>query len=117
MKNEILKIQGMHCAACAATIAKNLSKQAGIKSANVNYATEKANLEFDESKISLNNIKQVVKATGYEVVDDQGTPHMSKHGHDHMQVDQEKKQKLKTYLSQSPQRTQRKTKAFLFLIL
>ncbi|MGD0154118.1 MAG: heavy metal-associated domain-containing protein, partial [Thermacetogeniaceae bacterium] len=42
IKKESLNISGMSCAACAARIEKNLSKHAGIVSAAVNLATERA---------------------------------------------------------------------------
>ena len=39
-------IKGMHCASCAVNIEKALQKEPGVKSANVNYATEKAYIEY-----------------------------------------------------------------------
>ena len=50
MINKSLKIKGMSCAACAARIEKVLGKIDGISKTNVNFATEKLNLEFDENK-------------------------------------------------------------------
>ena len=60
MKTEVIKIKGMHCASCAGNIASNL-KKAGVVDADVNYPTESARLEYDESKINLDKIKQIVK--------------------------------------------------------
>ena len=37
----ILKLSGMYCASCAVNIENSLKKEAGIKSANVNFALEK----------------------------------------------------------------------------
>lgn len=53
MINKSINIKGMSCAACAARIEKVLGKMDGISKANVNLATEKLNLEFDENKISF----------------------------------------------------------------
>ena len=47
MEKIILNISGMHCASCAVTIENALKKEEGIKSANVNFASEKLYLEFD----------------------------------------------------------------------
>ena len=57
MINKSLKIKGMSCAACAARIEKVLGKIDGISKANVNFATEKLDLEFDENKISFKEIE------------------------------------------------------------
>jgi Cu+-exporting ATPase len=42
-----LKILGMDCASCAASIENNLQKKEGIKLINVNIATGKAHIEHD----------------------------------------------------------------------
>ncbi|MBK6316051.1 MAG: YHS domain-containing protein [Blastocatellia bacterium] len=42
-----LPITGMSCAACARTIEKTLSKAPGVRSANVNFATSRATVEYD----------------------------------------------------------------------
>ena len=49
MAKKILKIKGMHCASCATLIERKLKKVPGIINANVNYATEKASVEFEEN--------------------------------------------------------------------
>ncbi len=63
-----LNIGGMTCAACAQTIEKALKKTKGISKANVNLATDKANITFDSSVISLEEIGVVVDGTGYQVL-------------------------------------------------
>jgi len=96
MKKETIKIKGMHCASCALNISHNLNKQPGVKSAEVNYATEKAVVEYEEDKISLDGIKKTVVDTGYSVMDE--NTH-KEHGHKHGEDEEEKKQKLKVILS------------------
>ncbi|MFA4820017.1 MAG: cation transporter [Candidatus Aenigmatarchaeota archaeon] len=43
-------ISGMHCAKCAKTIEKKLNKTRGLLFSTVNYATEKAIINYDSSK-------------------------------------------------------------------
>ena len=43
--NNTLKVTGMHCAACAARIEKQVGKIEGVETVNVNLATEKINVE------------------------------------------------------------------------
>ncbi len=71
MKKEkkIIRISGMHCASCAQTIEKSLKKEKGIIEANANLATEKALVEYDPEKLSLERIGDVIREAGYEPVD------------------------------------------------
>ncbi len=82
MKTESLKIGKMHCASCAGNIESVLNETAGVKSARVNYASEKARVEFDETKISLAEIKNIISKTGYEVVEGEGKSARDRQGGD-----------------------------------
>ncbi|MFH2018577.1 MAG: heavy metal translocating P-type ATPase, partial [bacterium] len=64
MKKTSLKITGMDCQSCAINIEHALKKTAGITAVNVNLATEKAAVEFDDNKTDLNAIKKVVASLG-----------------------------------------------------
>ena len=61
-----LKIKGMSCTACASGIEKKLTKLAGIISTSLNFAAEKATIEYDPKVIRLSNIKKKVTDLGYE---------------------------------------------------
>ncbi|NQU79422.1 copper-translocating P-type ATPase [Candidatus Woesearchaeota archaeon] len=65
MKKTNLSITGMHCASCSATLNKAFSKIDGIKSANVNFSTSKASIEYDEKKISEQQLIGIVKKKGF----------------------------------------------------
>jgi len=56
----------MDCVSCAAVIENTLKKEKGIKSVNVNFATEKAYLEFDSDEISIAGIKKIIGSLGYK---------------------------------------------------
>lgn len=58
-------IIGMHCASCAATIQRILRKVTGVSQADVNFATEKAHLTFNENNTSLEELSQKIKPFGY----------------------------------------------------
>ena len=62
-----MKISGMHCASCSATIENALKKTSGINSANVNLATEKAYLEYNPSQITLEVVQKIVEKLGYKI--------------------------------------------------
>ncbi|WP_041715091.1 heavy metal translocating P-type ATPase [Acetivibrio clariflavus] len=67
-RKETFKISGMSCAACAARIEKGLNKLEGVKKASVNFAMEKATVEFEDSVINSSKISEAVKKLGYEAV-------------------------------------------------
>ena len=75
----ILKISGMHCASCAANIENALKKEGGIKSANVNFASEKLYLEFDSVEITIARIQRIIEKLGYEAIEE--TVEEEKHDH------------------------------------
>ena len=60
-------IIGMTCTTCAATIEKGLSETLGVEQADVNFAAEKASIEYDPTKIDLAKIKNTVSQLGYGV--------------------------------------------------
>ena len=61
MNNEIIKIGGMSCAACAQRIEKETSRLNGVERASVNFATESLHVFYDEEKISLSDIKDKIE--------------------------------------------------------
>ncbi len=67
-KKQSIKISGMSCAACAARIEKGLNKLEGVKLANVNFAMEKATIEFDDKIISPEKFNETIEKLGFGVV-------------------------------------------------
>jgi P-type Cu+ transporter len=59
-----LAITGMTCAACAARIEKKLNRLDGV-TAVVNYATERASVDFDGRQASTEALMQTVSSIGY----------------------------------------------------
>jgi Cu+-exporting ATPase len=59
-----LPITGMTCASCANRIERKLNKLDGV-TATVNYATEKARVEFDPGAVAPEQLLGAVEAAGY----------------------------------------------------
>ena len=59
-----LPIAGMTCASCAARIERRLNKLDGV-TATVNYATEKASVDYDPSAVAPGDLVGAVEAAGY----------------------------------------------------
>lgn len=60
----------MHCASCASNITNTLNKKRGVLSVNVNFASEKANIEFDDREIELNEIEEDINKLGFKIIKD-----------------------------------------------
>ena len=59
------QIEGMTCQACASRIEKVLNKKDFVESAGVNFASEEAQVTFDDSKTSAADIAKIIEKTGY----------------------------------------------------
>ncbi|MFH1956394.1 MAG: heavy metal translocating P-type ATPase [Patescibacteria group bacterium] len=92
MEKTILKISGMHCASCSAIIENALKKEESIKSANVNFASEKLYLEFDSIEISIARIQKIIEKLGYKVIEEAAEEEMRDH---HKEAKAQEIQKLK----------------------
>jgi len=68
MTTTTFSIPEIHCMSCEALIRLSLKKLPGIKQSSVNYKTKNATIEFDNSLISKDKIKQQIATdTGYKV--------------------------------------------------
>jgi len=69
MKNvtKTLQVQGMSCTACAISIEKNLSKLEGVEKANVNFATEKLTVTYDEGAVDHEELINRVEKLGFKL--------------------------------------------------
>jgi len=68
-KTETLDIEGMTCASCASFVEKSLSRTPGVQRAMVNFATEKATVDYVPTQASPATLKEAVINAGYGVVE------------------------------------------------
>jgi len=62
-----IPITGMTCTTCALTVEKGLAETPGVEKAAVNFASEKASIVYDPSKVSLSKLAKTVAELGYSV--------------------------------------------------
>ncbi len=60
-----LKVSGMHCASCAASIDDALEELEGVKKASTSFARSRTKLEFNETKVDLERVRSVLGELGY----------------------------------------------------
>ncbi len=66
LKKVLLKIGGMTCSACSSGLEKYLNKQDGINLASVNLVMNNANIEYDDEKLSLEDVEKFIDKAGFE---------------------------------------------------
>ncbi len=78
-----LPITGMTCASCANRIERRLNKLDGV-TASVNYATERATVDFDPGAVEPRQLVEAVESAGYQAV----LPSAEPDTHDHETPDE-----------------------------
>ncbi|WP_040214791.1 heavy metal translocating P-type ATPase [Clostridium polynesiense] len=68
MKNKTYKIEGMTCAACSNAVERAFRKVEGAEKVSVNLTTEKMNIQFDDDKLTEQDIMKTVEKAGYKAV-------------------------------------------------
>ncbi len=64
MEEIALKIEGMSCGHCKKAVEQLLNETDGVKNVSVDLAEGLANLEFDASKVSIEELKEKVNESG-----------------------------------------------------
>jgi copper chaperone CopZ len=68
MLKKRFRIQDMHCVGCAMTIDGVVEDLPGVKSATTSYARQNLDVEFDEKRLTDQQIVDAIQAAGYRVV-------------------------------------------------
>ncbi len=66
-KQTHLRIRGMTCATCAGAVESALKARHGVSKANVNFAAEKATVEYDPAVIGEKDLVRAIEDAGYGV--------------------------------------------------
>ena len=68
MSKETFKIEGMSCAACAKAIERVTSRLDGVELSSVNFATESLTIEYDDLKVTFEQINAAVEKAGFKII-------------------------------------------------
>lgn len=66
MQKLTLNIQGMTCSHCERAVKNAVASLTGVKSIEVNLKNNNATIEFDESIVTLPQIKKAISEEGYQ---------------------------------------------------
>jgi Cu+-exporting ATPase len=63
-----LPVQGMSCASCVAKIERAVTRLAGVQSASVSLAAERATVTYEPARLGVPEITKAIEDLGYEVL-------------------------------------------------
>jgi Cu+-exporting ATPase len=68
-----IPIEGMFCASCVKRVERKLERVAGVRTVNVNLATEQATIRYDPEQAGVDDFREAVESAGYQVRDEELT--------------------------------------------
>lgn len=103
MEKATISVSGMHCASCANIIERVFKKTPGVSNVEVNFGTEKVQIEYSPKEISLEELSKKINPLGYKLLLGIEEKHimpggtvMSGMDHSaHLGINQSKEEKLK----------------------
>ncbi|MBP2078053.1 copper chaperone CopZ [Oceanobacillus polygoni] len=67
MQTKTLAVKGMTCGHCKMSVEGALNKLDGVTASEVDLGSGKVEVTYDETKVSLENMKETVEDQGYDV--------------------------------------------------
>jgi copper chaperone len=67
MEKTVLKVKGMTCMGCVASVKRVLQQVEGVKAVEVSLEQGSAEVEYDGAQTGMAQLEQAVKNAGYEV--------------------------------------------------
>ena len=62
----VLRIEGMHCSACALNVDDALEALDGVDRSKTSYARARAKVAYDESRLGVHELQRAIAELGYE---------------------------------------------------
>ena len=67
MKTQVLNVTGMTCGSCVANVKHALSALPGVANVAVSLPKNQAEVQFDESKLAVDQMRDALQGAGYGV--------------------------------------------------
>ena len=68
-KTVTIKVDGMKCAKCSASVAKALKATEGVEDAQVSSEKGEAVITYDDQKLTETKLREVINGTGFKAVE------------------------------------------------
>ena len=71
-KTATIKVEGMKCSKCSASVSKALKATAGVEEAQVSSDKGEAVIKYDDQKLTEAKLREVINSTGFKAVAEKG---------------------------------------------
>lgn len=68
-KTVTIKVDGMKCAKCSASVSKALKATEGVEDAQVSSDKGEAVIKYDDAKLNETKLREVINSTGFKAVE------------------------------------------------
>jgi copper chaperone CopZ len=68
-KTATIRVEGMHCNMCSASVAKALKATAGVEKVEVDFEKGEAVVQYDPEKVTEARLREVINSTGFKAVE------------------------------------------------
>jgi mercuric ion binding protein len=69
-KTTTIRVEGMHCKMCSASVAKALKATDGVEKVEVNDEKGVAVVQYDDQKVTEAKLREVINGTGFKAVEE-----------------------------------------------
>jgi copper chaperone CopZ len=71
-KTVTIKVDGMKCAKCSASVSKALKATEGVEDAQVSSEKGEAVIKYDDQKLNEAKLREVINSTGFKAAAEKG---------------------------------------------
>ncbi len=68
-RSTTIRVDGMHCKMCAASVTKALKATAGVEDVQMSAEKGEAVVKFDDAKVIEAKLREVINGTGFKALD------------------------------------------------
>jgi mercuric transport protein len=69
-KTVTIRVEGMHCKMCSASVTKALKATDGVEKVEVSDAKGEAVIQYNDQKVTEAKLREVINGTGFKAVED-----------------------------------------------
>jgi copper chaperone CopZ len=69
-KTATIRVEGMHCKMCSASVAKALKATDGVEKVEVSHEKGVAVIQYDDQKVTEAKLREVINGTGFKAVEE-----------------------------------------------
>lgn len=70
IKTTTIRVEGMHCNQCSASVTKALKATAGVEKVEVSSEKGEAVIQYDDQKVTEAKLREVINSTGFKAVEE-----------------------------------------------